>query len=83
MNEETVTWIVCISILIASVLVFGFIIIDMLTRECIQYEDVCYKKVCSKGCWDRPISCSDEKAIGHKQMCIVSKSILWTKGYRD
>ncbi len=58
-----------------------FIIVDTATRSCIKYEDVCYKTVCSKGCWDVPTSCSNNRVKGHKNMCVISKSIFFTKDY--
>ena len=72
--------VVCIGVI--GILIFGFIIIDASTRQCTQYEDVCYKRVCTKGCYDKPTECSDTKVIGHKNMCIISKSIFYEHDYR-
>jgi hypothetical protein len=57
---------------------FVILLSALLTGKCIEYEDVCYKTVCVKTCWDVPTSCSDDRVIGHKEMCVVSKNIFGT-----
>lgn len=54
---------------IGAVLFGVYVIMDLSTRECQTYEDVCYKTECVKTCWDKPTSCSNPSAKGHRVFC--------------